>query len=129
MRWSRVAPFMVVAAGAATGCGGKTDELAKVTDCLRDHHARVVAEPAVMSKLADRQGWKIRLFALGRNRLSLVSTSSAAEARKARERLARAIVAVDSSRPPARRSGRLAYWWAESPSLADRAVLRRCLRR
>lgn len=122
---------MLAAVVGAAGCGGHGgghgDALASVTQCLRDQQARPHALPAPLSNPLRESGWRVRTFEVGTNDLVVVAASSDAAAGQARRRLARAVDALDPTKPAPHQLGKLVYVWDERPSPANQAVVRHCL--
>jgi hypothetical protein len=118
---------LVVVAFGVTACGHKQDALGRATDCLRDHHARVVVQPTTLVKAFARKRSSFRSFRMSDNVLTVVSTPTAAAAMDAYRRANKAHAAVDPSRPAPLRRGRIVYWWAQPPSPSQRMVVRRCV--
>lgn len=125
--WSRLVMSLLVALGGAA-CGGRADPLANAADCLRDHGARVAAEPKFVTKMSAERKWTIRRFLIGRNGLSLLWAPTEDSAHDAYARIVAAQTAVDPSRPRPRRVQQTVYWWDEPPSRFDRETLIRCVR-
>lgn len=122
---------LVVAVLGTTGCDHKQDALRRATDCLRDHHARVIPQPPWLVKAAARQGWPFRSFQIDDNVLTVGLSPTDAAAAESYRRAVKAKVALDASltrhHPAPVRRGRIVYWWVQPPSRSQRAVFRRCV--
>jgi hypothetical protein len=117
---------VLLALAAVTGCDSHTDDLAKVTRCLRGKHARVVASP-YLSELAARRGWRVRRFFFDTQGLTVVVTSSDDAGRDALKRVVEAMATLGESPPAPQRRGKIVYWWDKRPSTSSKAAVDRCI--
>jgi hypothetical protein len=121
-----LAIVVLIGVAVVPGCGDQTDDLARLTRCLRGEHARTVASPA-LSEFATRRDWKVGRFFLGNQGVTVFVTSSETDGGNARRQVVEAMATLGERGPPPQRRGKILYWWDHRPSPSNKAAVDRCI--